>query len=105
MMLVQYVVFTNLFDLRGMGVVHYPIYLSSGIVTWNGFSDCTNEAMRAITGNASLITKVYVAKYIYPVAKVLSERINTILSMDLLLLVTIIYGLFNDLYWTKSLLW
>lgn len=104
MMLVQYVVFTNLFDLRGMGVVHYPIYLLSGIVTWNGFSDCTNQAMRAITGNASLITKVYVPKYIYPVTKVLSASINTILSMVPLLLVTIIYGLFNDLYLTPALL-
>ena len=104
MMLVQYVVFTNLFDLRGMGVIHYPIYLLAGIVTWNGFSDCTNQAMRAITGNASLITKVYVPKYIYPVTKVLSASINIVLSMVPLLLVTIIYGLFNQLYLTRALL-
>lgn len=104
MMLVQYVVFTNLFDLRGMGVVHYPIYLLAGIVTWNGFSDCTNQAMRAITGNASLITKVYVPKYIYPITKVLSASINIVLSMVPLLLVTIIYGLFNQLYLTRALL-
>lgn len=104
MMLVQYVVFTNLFDLRGMGVIHYPIYLLAGIVTWNGFSDCTTQAMRAITGNASLITKVYVPKYIYPVTKELSASINIILSMVPLLLVTFIYGLFNQLYFTPALL-
>ena len=53
--------------------------------------------MRAIISNASLITKVYVPKYIYPVTKVLSASINMVLSMVPLLLVTIFYGLFNGL--------
>lgn len=104
MMLVQYVVFTNLFNLRGMGVVHYPIYLLCGIVTWNGFNDCANQAMLAITGNAALITKVYVPKYIYPVTKVLSASINLVLSMIPLLLVTVVYGIFNGLYLTPAIL-
>ena len=103
MMLVQYVVFSKLFDLRGMGITHYAIYLLCGIITWNGFSDCATQAMHAITGNASLITKVYVPKYIYPVTKVLSAGINLLLSMVPLLLVTLIYGLFNDLYLTKAI--
>ncbi len=103
MMLVQYVVFSKLFDLRGMGITHYAIYLLCGIITWNGFSDCATQAMHAITGNASLITKVYVPKYIYPVTKVLSAGINLLLSMVPLLLVTFIYGLFNGLYLTKAI--
>lgn len=104
MMIIQYVVFSNLLGLRGAGVDHYAIYLLCGIVMFNGFNDCCNQAMRAITSNASLITKVYVPKYIYPVTKVLSSSINMVLSMVPLLLVTFVYGLFNGLYLKWSVL-
>lgn len=104
MMIVQYVVFSNLLNVRDGSVQHYAIYLLCGIVMFNGFTDCCNQAMRSIIGNASLITKVYVPKMIYPVTKVLSASINIVLSMLPLLLVTIIYGLFNGLYLTKAVL-
>lgn len=104
MMSVQYVVFSNLLNVRDDSVRHYAIYLLCGIVMFNGFTDCCNQAMRAIIGNASLITKVYVPKMIYPVTKVLSASINIVLSMLPLLLVTIVYGLFNGLYLTKAVL-
>ena len=64
MMTVQYVVFSKLLGVRDAGVQHYAIYLLCGIVIFNGFNDCCNQAMRAIISNASLITKVYVPKYI-----------------------------------------
>ena len=104
MMTVQYVVFSKLLGVRDAGIQHYAIYLLCGIVIFNGFNDCCNQAMRAIIGNASLITKVYVPKYIYPVTKVLSASINMVLSMVPLLLVTVCYGLFNGLYLHWSIL-
>ena len=67
MMTVQYVVFSKLLGVRDAGVQHYAIYLLCGIVIFNGFNDCCNQAMRAFISNASLIRKVYVPKYIYPV--------------------------------------
>ncbi len=104
MMIVQYVVFSKLLNLRG-NIEHYAIYLLTGIVIWNGFNDCTTQSMRSITGNTALITKVYVPKYIYPVTKVLSSFINVILSMIPLLLVSLIYGLFSSphLYLNETL--
>lgn len=103
MMIVQYVVFSNFF-FRGGETEHYAIYLLAGIVMFNGFNDCTTQAMRAITSNATLITKVYVPKYIYPVTKVMSASLNLILSLVPLLLVTVVYGLFNGLYLKPSIL-
>ncbi len=94
MMCVQYVVFSKLLG-RGGLVPHYAIYLLSGIVMWNGFNDCTTQAMRSITGNSQLITKVYVPKYIYPLTKVISASVNVVLSMIPLILVTVVYGLFS----------
>ena len=96
MMIVQYVVFVNLFKFR---VENYAVYLLTGIVMFNGMSETTTQAMNSITGNASLITKVYVPKYIYPVSKVLSASINLLLSMLPLLLVSIFTGLRPDWAW------
>ena len=95
MMLVQYVVFSHIFNVRAADVQHYAIYLLCGIIIWNGFNDCSAQALRSIIGNAPLITKVYVPKYIYPVSKVVSASINIVLSMIPLLLVTTVYGLFS----------
>ena len=94
MMIVQYIVFSHLLNIRG-DVSHYAIYLLCGIVMWNGFNDCSMQSMRSITGNSALITKVYVPKYIYPVTKVFSASVNVLLSMIPLLLVTVVYGLFS----------
>lgn len=98
MMAVQYAVFSRLID-RGGGIPHYAMYLLIGIVLFNGFNDCCNQSMRAIVGNSSLITKVYVPKFIYPASKVFSASVNTLLAMIPLLLVALINRLWPCLAW------
>lgn len=77
-MVVQYVVFSQLF--RG-NIENFPVYLLSGTVIFGFFTESAGLALMSIIANASLITKVYVPKYIYPVTKVLSSLINLFLSM------------------------
>ena len=67
-MVVQYIVFSELFR---WDIDNYAVYLISGIVLFSFFSEATNQALVSITGNAGLITKVYVPKYIFPVSKVI----------------------------------
>lgn len=88
-MAVQYAVFSKLFRFN---IPNYPVYLLTGIVFFNGFSDATSQAMYAIVGNSSLITKVYVPKYIYPIAKVLSTSINLLFSLIPLMIVSLWTG-------------
>lgn len=88
-MLVQYAVFSNLFRFK---IENYSVYLLTGIVLYNGFTEATTNGLYSIVGNAPLITKVYVPKYIYPIAKVLSSTINLVLSLIPLLLVTLATG-------------
>ena len=89
-MAVQYVVFSSLFR---FDVPHYQAYLIIGIVFFNFFSEATNMALGSIVGNASLITKVYVPKYIYPLTRVLSSLVNLVISLIPLLLVTLVSGI------------
>lgn len=89
MMAVYSFVFSTIFR---SNVENFPVYLLSGIVLFNFFSDATNLGLLSITGNAALITKVYIPKYIFPVSKALSTAVNLIISLVPLLLVMLVTG-------------
>lgn len=96
-MIVQYIVFSNLFR---FDIPYYPVYLLSGIIVFNYFSEACGMALTSIIGNATLITKVYVPKYIYPLTRILSSLVNLLISMIPLIIVT----MFSGLYPTKAYL-
>ena len=89
-MAVQYVVFSNLFR---FDIPYFPVYLLCGNVIFTYFSESCGMALTSIVGNASLITKVYVPKYIYPLTRILSSLINLLISMIPLIVVALISGL------------
>lgn len=89
-MIVQYIVFSNLFR---FDIPYYPVYLLSGIIVFNYFSEACGMALTSIIGNATLITKVYVPKYIYPLTRILSSLVNLLISMIPLIIVTMLSGL------------
>lgn len=88
-MAVLYIVFSNIFR---FDVPHYQAYLIIGITFFNFFSESTGMALGSVIGNAGLITKVYVPKYIYPLTRVLSSLVNLIISLIPLLFVTLFSG-------------
>ncbi|MFR8226526.1 MAG: ABC transporter permease [Lachnospirales bacterium] len=88
-MMVQYIVFSQLFK---SDIENFPIYLLSGIVLFGFFTESVGQGLSAILANASLITKVYVPKYIYPVTKVVSSSINLFISLIPLMLVVLLTG-------------
>ena len=86
-MIVQYIVFSTIFK---SDIPNFPVYLLSGIVIFNFFTESCGMGLMSIVGNAPLITKVYVPKYIYPISRVFSSVINLLLSLIPLLIVMII---------------
>lgn len=88
-MAVQYVVFSTIFK---SDIDNFPVYLLCGIVFFNFFNEAVSMGMMSITSNASLIKKVYIPKYVFPVSRILSSMVNLLLSMVPLLLVMIITG-------------
>lgn len=77
-MLVQYLVFSTLFK---SDIDNYPVYLLSGSVLFTFFTESVGMALMSIVENATLITKVYMPKYIYPITKILSSGINLLIAM------------------------
>lgn len=90
-MIVMVIVFQNLFDRSG-SIPNYAVYLISGRTVFEFITGATNDAMRSIIGNASLIKKVYVPKYVFTLAKVTSGAVNMVFSMGALLIVMIFTG-------------
>ena len=68
MMAVMALVFSNMFKFKVEGV-NYLVYLLSGLVIFNYFSEASTSAMSSIITNFSLINKVYIPKYIFPLSK------------------------------------
>ena len=98
MMIILSVVFSNLFK---FDVENFPLYLLSGQIVFNFYSESTSSAMSAITGNAALIKKVYVPKYLFVISRVFSSFINLMASFTALLLVMM--AMRSELHWTVML--
>ena len=79
-MAVMALVFTNVFKFSTPGV-NYLVYLLSGLVIFNYFSEASNLAMSSVVANFSLINKVYMPKYIFPLSKCLFVGINFLLTL------------------------
>ena len=98
MMIVLSVVFSNLFR---FDVENFPLYLLSGQIIFNFYNDATSTAMSAIVGNAALIKKVYVPKYLFVISRVFSSFINLMASFTALMLVMVATR--AELHWSVLL--
>lgn len=78
MMLVITIVFSNLFR---FDIKNFPIYLLTGQIIFGFMSEATNVALNSILGNGSLIRKVYIPKYMFPLSKVLSSFVNLFFAL------------------------
>ncbi|MBE5062933.1 ABC transporter permease [Lachnospiraceae bacterium DSM 108991] len=98
MMIVLSVVFSNLFR---FDIENFPLYLLSGQIIFNFYNDATSTAMSAIVGNAALIKKVYVPKYLFVISRVFSSFINLMASFTALMLVMVATR--AELHWSVLL--
>ena len=87
MMAVLTIVFSHVFR---FDIENYPVYLLAGQIIFTFFSEATMFAMNSILGGASLIKKVYLPKYIFPVSRVLSSFTTMLFSLVALFIVMLV---------------
>ena len=80
MMTVMAMVFSQMFRFSVEGI-NYLVYLMTGIIMFQYFSEATHNSMTSVVGNFGLINKVYIPKYIFPVAKCIFVGINFVLTL------------------------
>lgn len=86
-MIVLTAVFTQL---RGNDEKTFPVYILAGRLIYSYFSNSTKSAMKSIRTNSQMIKKVYVPKYIYPLASIISQYITFLISLVVLVGVAIV---------------
>lgn len=84
MMIVMAIVFTTIFTQGRNGSITpemYPLYLIVGNVTFAVMSDSTSQALSSIIQASSLLKKVKVHRFVFPVQKVLFSLVNFAFSL------------------------
>lgn len=74
------------------GLPNYAIYLFSGIVVINFFSEALGNAARSVVGNAGLIKKIYLPRELFPVASVWVSAIHFLPQIIILLVACLFTG-------------
>ncbi len=90
-------VFSTFFN---RSIENYPVYLICGRVAFDFFSGGTKKALNSLI-KASIIKKVYVPKYIYPLSTVIGNYITFLMSLLVLALLVVVTGVhltWNALY-------
>ncbi len=96
--LVMYFVFSNVF--RGSSdMTNFTAYLIIGVTMFNFFTECCGMCLGSIVGNAHMITKVFVPKYIYPMTRTLSSGINFALALIPMIIIVLLNGIYPTLSW------
>lgn len=78
-------------ELLGNSHPYYPVYILCGRLIYSCFSSTSKVAMRSIRANQTMIKKVYVPKYLYPLSTIIYNFILFLLSLIILAILAIFY--------------
>jgi ABC-2 type transport system permease protein len=87
MALVINAVFSNIFKFK---IDYFIVYYLSGSLIFNFMSEATSTSLTSVIDAASLIKKVYIPKYIFPLEKCLFAFVNMLFSSIALIVVILI---------------
>ncbi len=86
-------VFTLVFTvlLTNNNIEHFPVFILIGILAWNLHSTALVGSIHSVVGGAQLIQKVYFPREVLPIATVLSNTVNFLLSLIALFALVLIF--------------
>ncbi|MGI5166810.1 ABC transporter permease [Spirillospora sp. CA-253888] len=73
-------------------VQNFPIYLFSGMVLANLFTETLHSCTRSVTGNAPLVKKVFLPRELFPAASLLVSLVHFVPGLAILLAGSLSYG-------------
>ncbi|MDD2552958.1 MAG: ABC transporter permease [Desulfotomaculaceae bacterium] len=99
-------VFSRIFRAQGIQGVPYVVFLFCGLTFWNLFSNSLMTAVNCLTGNASLLSKLYFPRVILPTASVMARLVDFIFSLVVLIILMLVYRVVpgKELYWIPLLI-
>ena len=97
MMCVLATIFGNFF---GKSIEHYIVYLFSGQVIFNYYTESTNGGMNALMSNAKIFTKINVPKYLF----LFSKNVSALINFGIILLVYFVFVWLDGITFTWKFL-
>jgi ABC-2 type transport system permease protein len=98
-MLILTFVFSNFFK---SAVPHYPVYILSGLLVWNFFSQATNAAISGLVWGGSLLKRIYIPSTVFGVSAIGTALVNLVISIVPLVIVMLVDG--APFYWSMLFL-
>lgn len=89
-MFVFTIFFNKLANIPSDGIP-YPIFVYTGLLFWQFFSNALSDTSNCLVSNQSIITKVYFPRLILPLSSVLTKLVDFGISASILLLLMIYY--------------
>ena len=93
MLTILSIIFDNFF---GRSIEYYIVYLFSGQVIFNYFTEATNEGMLALVSNSSIFTKINVPKYLF----LFSKNVSALINFGIILLIYFCFVAFEGIAFT-----
>ena len=87
---VMTIIFTHFF---GRDQPHFMIFIFSGLLVFNFFSESTNQGMQSLVANSGIFTKVKVPKYLF----LLSQNVSSLLNFGITLVVFFVFALIDGI--------
>lgn len=94
--IVLVLIFDGVFGRKDPSLVNYPIFLLCGRLIFEFYTQSTKRAMRSIRLSASVIKKVYVPKYMYPLSNVISNFVTFLISLIVLVCFIVYFYFFSE---------
>ena len=88
-MLILTFVFSNFFRSE---VPHFPVYILSGLLAWNFFTQATNAAISGLVWGGSLLKRIYIPSTVFGVSAIGTALVNMVMSLVPLVIVMLIDG-------------
>jgi lipopolysaccharide transport system permease protein len=73
--------------------IPYFAFSYAGLTGWNLFSDTMQSAAKSLTSNSGLVTKIYFPRLVVPLSTTASALINTAISLAVMCVLLVSYGL------------
>ncbi len=86
MMIILNAVFSRVFR---ADIENFPLYLMTGQLVYSFFSEASSSAIFSIVEASSLIKKIYVPKYVFPLERVMFGFVNLLFSLIALVIMMI----------------
>lgn len=95
---ILYIVFTYIIPL-GKDVEHFAVYLITGVVLWNFFSEATTIGAGSVVAKGDLMRKISIPRYLVVMASSLSALINLGLSLIVVFIFALLNGIVPSVQW------